>query len=173
VEPIADTAADIFYGKMFSTEPSYRKLFPEDMAKQKKALMEMLAMAVEGITNLDELVPKVQDLGRRHAKVRIFYYIMVLWEIFITTLLFTLNSRFYSASIIFLVLQSHYSNVQHCKFAHIIHSILCLFAKLNPLALFNRLENVFFTRWKKDLVMIGILSSKKRGLLPITFLPGL
>lgn len=98
---------------------------------------------------------------------------MVLWEIFITTISFTLNSRFYAASIIFLVLQSHYSNVQHCKFAHIIHSILRLFANLNPLALINRLENVFFTRWKKDLVMIGILSSKKRGLLPITFLPGL
>lgn len=69
VEPIADTAADIFYGQMFSTNPEYRKLFPEDMAKQKKALMKMLSMAVKGITNLDELVPKVQDLGRRHAKV--------------------------------------------------------------------------------------------------------
>jgi hemoglobin-like flavoprotein len=69
VEPIADTAADIFYGQMFSTHPEYRKLFPEDMAKQKKALMKMLSMAVKEITNLDELVPKVQDLGRRHAKV--------------------------------------------------------------------------------------------------------
>lgn len=70
VEPIADTAADIFYTRMFSVEPSYRKLFPDDMAKQKKALMKMLAAAVKGITNLDELVPKVQDLGRRHAKVK-------------------------------------------------------------------------------------------------------
>ena len=69
VEPVADTAADIFYTRMFSTEPSYRKLFPEDMAKQKKALMKMLGMAVKGITNLDELIPKVQELGRRHAKV--------------------------------------------------------------------------------------------------------
>jgi hemoglobin-like flavoprotein len=69
VEPISDAAADIFYGQMFSTHPEYRKLFPEGMAKQKKALMKMLAMAVKGITNLDELVPKVQDLGRRHAKV--------------------------------------------------------------------------------------------------------
>lgn len=69
VEPIADTAADIFYTKMFETEPSFRALFPEDMSKQKRALMKMLGMAVKGITDLDELVPKVQDLGRRHAKV--------------------------------------------------------------------------------------------------------
>ena len=68
VEPIADNAADIFYTRMFSVEPSYRELFPEDMAKQKKALMMMISMAVKGITNLDELVPKVQNLGRRHAK---------------------------------------------------------------------------------------------------------
>ncbi|KAL7477625.1 hypothetical protein ACHAW6_003424 [Cyclotella cf. meneghiniana] len=68
VEPIADTAADIFYTKMFETEPSFRALFPEDMSKQKKALMKMLGLAVKGITDLDELVPEVQDLGRRHAK---------------------------------------------------------------------------------------------------------
>eukprot|EP00804_Cyclotella_cryptica_P007388 CCRYP_002589-RA/>CCRYP_002589-RA protein AED:0.17 eAED:0.17 QI:345/1/1/1/1/1/4/303/143 len=68
VEPIADTASDIFYAKMFETEPSFRALFPEDMSKQKMSLMQVLGMAVKGITNLEELVPKVQDLGRRHAK---------------------------------------------------------------------------------------------------------
>lgn len=89
VEPIADTAADIFYTKMFETEPSFRPLFPEDMTKQKKALMKMLGMAVKGITNLDELVPKVQDLGGRHAK---YYKVTVpMYETVGACLLYTLE----------------------------------------------------------------------------------
>eukprot|EP00581_Thalassiosira_minuscula_P013049 CAMPEP_0183726436 /NCGR_PEP_ID=MMETSP0737-20130205/23178_1 /TAXON_ID=385413 /ORGANISM="Thalassiosira miniscula, Strain CCMP1093" /LENGTH=145 /DNA_ID=CAMNT_0025957771 /DNA_START=64 /DNA_END=501 /DNA_ORIENTATION=- len=67
VVPIADTAADLFYNKLFELDPELRPLFPEDMADQKSKLMKMIGLAVDGLTNLDELVPKVQDLGRRHA----------------------------------------------------------------------------------------------------------
>ena len=37
------------------------------MAAQGRALMGMLRVAVVGLDRLDELVPAVQDLGRRHA----------------------------------------------------------------------------------------------------------
>ena len=67
VVPIAGTAADLFYGKLFELDPALRPLFPDEMADQKKKLMTMISFAVEGLTNLEELVPKVQDLGRRHA----------------------------------------------------------------------------------------------------------
>lgn len=66
VLPIADVAADIFYDKLFEIAPSVRPLFPEDMSEQKKKLMQMIAIAVNGLTNLEAIVPAVQDLGRRH-----------------------------------------------------------------------------------------------------------
>ncbi len=66
VAPIADTAADIFYARLFETTPEVRSLFPEDMTEQKKKLMQMLAIAVNGLTNLDAIIPAVKDLGARH-----------------------------------------------------------------------------------------------------------
>jgi len=67
VVPIAGGAADLFYNKLFELDPELRPLFPDELADQKKKLMEMIAYAVEGLTNLEELVPAVQDLGRKHA----------------------------------------------------------------------------------------------------------
>ena len=67
VVPIADVTADLFYDKLFDLDPALRPLFPDEMADQKKKLMRMISFAVEGLTNLEELVPKVEGLGRRHA----------------------------------------------------------------------------------------------------------
>ena len=67
VVPIANVAADLFYGKLFELDPNLRPLFPDEMVYQKSKLMKMLDLAVNGLTNLEELVPKVQNLGRRHA----------------------------------------------------------------------------------------------------------
>ena len=67
VAPIADTAADLFYDRLFVLDPTLRPLFKEDLTAQKRALMGMLRVAVAGLDRLDELVPAVQRLGRRHA----------------------------------------------------------------------------------------------------------
>jgi hemoglobin-like flavoprotein len=37
------------------------------MAEQRRKLMQMLTAAVKGLQRLDQLVPVVEDLGRRHA----------------------------------------------------------------------------------------------------------
>lgn len=66
VAPITETAADIFYARLFEIAPETRSLFPEVMTDQKKKLMQMLAVAVNGLSNLDAIVPAVQDLGARH-----------------------------------------------------------------------------------------------------------
>ena len=66
VVPIADTAAEIFYAKLFELDPSLKPLFKGDMKEQGKKLMSMIAAAVNGLNNLDAIVPAVQDLGRRH-----------------------------------------------------------------------------------------------------------
>ncbi|TNC63543.1 globin family protein [Rubellimicrobium roseum] len=67
VVPIAGLAADIFYDRLFETTPEVRSLFPADMAEQKGKLVQMLAIAVNGLTKLDEIVPAVEGLGRRHG----------------------------------------------------------------------------------------------------------
>jgi nitric oxide dioxygenase len=67
VAPIADTAADLFYTRLFQLDPSLRPMFPGDLREQKKKLMTMLTVAVNGLTRLDQIVPAVRELGRRHA----------------------------------------------------------------------------------------------------------
>ena len=67
VLPIADAAAALFYDRLFALDPSLRPLFRGDLAAQGRALMGMLRVAVHGLDRLDQLVPAVQTLGRRHA----------------------------------------------------------------------------------------------------------
>jgi len=67
VAPIADQAADIFYDRLFEIAPEARPLFAEDMTRQKRALMGMLATAVNGLSKLDAILPAVQALGERHV----------------------------------------------------------------------------------------------------------
>lgn len=68
VEPIADTAAELFYGRLFETAPEVKPLFSGDMKAQGKKLMAMITVAVKGLSNLEAIVPAVQELGKRHLK---------------------------------------------------------------------------------------------------------
>lgn len=66
VLPIQQQAATIFYDKLFAADPSLRSLFKSDLEEQKIKLMKMIGIAVSSLDRLDEIVPAVQDLGRRH-----------------------------------------------------------------------------------------------------------
>ncbi len=67
VEPISDTAAQLFYGKLFELDPTLKPLFKGDMREQGRKLMMMIGTAVAGLNDLPRLVPAVQALGKRHA----------------------------------------------------------------------------------------------------------
>lgn len=67
VVPIASTAADLFYGRLFEIAPEVRPLFPDDLASQKKKLIGMLATAVANLHQVEKIIPAVEDLGRRHV----------------------------------------------------------------------------------------------------------
>jgi hemoglobin-like flavoprotein len=67
VVPIKEAAADLFYNRLFEIAPQVRALFPDDLAEQKRKLMAMIATAVGGLHNLDNLVPAVKALGARHV----------------------------------------------------------------------------------------------------------
>jgi hemoglobin-like flavoprotein len=67
IATIADDAAILFYQRLFEVDPPLRAMFRGDMAEQRKKLMQMITAAVKGLDRLEQLVPVVQDLGRRHA----------------------------------------------------------------------------------------------------------
>jgi len=67
VVPISETAAELFYGRLFQLDPSLKPLFKGDIKEQGKKLMTMIGVAVKGLTDLDKIVGAVQDMGRRHA----------------------------------------------------------------------------------------------------------
>jgi hemoglobin-like flavoprotein len=67
VMPIADDAAVLFYQRLFELDPSLKGMFRGDMTEQRRKLMQMLTAAVKGLDRLDQLVPAVEELGRRHV----------------------------------------------------------------------------------------------------------
>lgn len=67
VVPIADKAAELFYAKLFELDATLKPLFKGNMEDQGKKLMQMLTVAVKGLDRLEETVPVVEALGRRHA----------------------------------------------------------------------------------------------------------
>lgn len=67
IAPIADDAAALFYRRLFELDPSLRTMFRGDMAEQRRKLMNMIGAAVRGLDRLEQLVPVVQDLGRKHV----------------------------------------------------------------------------------------------------------
>jgi hemoglobin-like flavoprotein len=67
VTPIADKAAELFYGKLFEMDPSLKALFKGDMTEQGRKLMTMINTAVNGLDKLEAIVPAVEQLGERHV----------------------------------------------------------------------------------------------------------
>src|SRR5499426_2590279 len=67
VAPIADHAAVIFYDRLFEVAPAVKAMFPADMTEQRKKLMGMLAAVVNGLTNLESILPAASALAKRHV----------------------------------------------------------------------------------------------------------
>jgi len=67
VRPIAVTAAQLFYDRLFEIAPEVQPLFTGDIKEQGRKLMTMLATAVASLDKIDQILPAVQELGRRHG----------------------------------------------------------------------------------------------------------
>jgi hemoglobin-like flavoprotein len=65
--PIKDTAAELFYGKLFSLDPDVRALFSNDLKDQGRNLTAMISVAVAGLSRPEKIMLAVRQLGRRHA----------------------------------------------------------------------------------------------------------
>ncbi|MBN05201.1 globin family protein [Ponticaulis sp.] len=67
VVPISETAAELFYGRLFEIAPEVRPLFKGDMKDQGKKLMATLNVAVQSLTDLPKLVPVLEKLAIGHV----------------------------------------------------------------------------------------------------------
>lgn len=67
VAPISDSAAMIFYDRLFEIAPPVKAMFPHDMTEQRKKLMATLAVVVNGLSNLESVLPAASALAKRHV----------------------------------------------------------------------------------------------------------
>jgi hemoglobin-like flavoprotein len=67
VAPISEKAAELFYGRLFEVAPQVRAMFPDDMTEQRKKLMATLGIVVNGMSNLDAILPAASALAKRHV----------------------------------------------------------------------------------------------------------
>lgn len=67
VERVAEEAAVLFYARLFELNPGLQPLFKNDIREQGLKLMQMLKLAVNGLDDIDALIPAVRALGARHA----------------------------------------------------------------------------------------------------------
>lgn len=67
VMPIKQQAGEIFYSKLFDIAPEVRPLFAEDVTEQAGKLMIMLGTVVNGLRDLDKIVPVAQKMAVEHA----------------------------------------------------------------------------------------------------------
>jgi nitric oxide dioxygenase len=68
VAPISDMAAMLFYDRLFEVAPSLKAMFRADMTGQRKKLMAALAAVVNGLGNLDSVLPAASALAKRHVR---------------------------------------------------------------------------------------------------------
>jgi len=67
VAPNAEQAAVMFYDRLFEIAPQVKAMFPADMTEQRKKLMATLAVVVNGLSNLESILPAASALARRHV----------------------------------------------------------------------------------------------------------
>jgi hemoglobin-like flavoprotein len=64
---VAETAAQLFYLRLFALDESLRPMFKGELREQGRKLIAMMSVAVHGLARIETLVPVIEALGRRHA----------------------------------------------------------------------------------------------------------
>jgi hemoglobin-like flavoprotein len=67
VAPISETAAVLFYDRLFEIAPKVKAMFPTDLTEQRRKLMATLAVVVGGLGNLESVLPAASALAKRHV----------------------------------------------------------------------------------------------------------
>ena len=65
--PMAETASEMFYDRLFEIAPAVAPLFRNDMGSQGRKLMTTLALVVGSLHDLDTILPALQSLAVKHV----------------------------------------------------------------------------------------------------------
>lgn len=69
ITPVSDRASERFYTRLFEIAPEVRPLFGKaEMRKQRKKLIDMIALVVYSLDNFDKVTKALQSLGQRHIE---------------------------------------------------------------------------------------------------------
>ncbi len=67
IVPISDRASEKFYNRLFEIAPEVQPLFNKaNMTEQRKKLIDMIALVVYSLDNIEKVVGAIQKLGERH-----------------------------------------------------------------------------------------------------------
>lgn len=89
--PDADRLAFRFYERLFEIDASTKAMFPADMAEQRTKLMQTIAVVVNSLDNLNQIVPAIENLGKRHVA---YGVTITHWDSVGTALLWALEDAF-------------------------------------------------------------------------------
>ncbi|MCF2905355.1 globin domain-containing protein [Octadecabacter sp. CECT 8868] len=89
VVPIKDAAAEIFYNRLFEVAPQVRPMFKGDVSEQGTKLMATLGVVVNGLRDLEKIVPVAEALAVKHIE---YGVTAEHYDIVGATLLFTLKA---------------------------------------------------------------------------------
>ena len=65
--PVKEQTAELFYRKLFLIEPEVKPLFTDDTKAQGDQLVTSINLVVNSLNSLENLVPALQDMGRRYV----------------------------------------------------------------------------------------------------------
>jgi|SRR5215831_17519470 len=71
VAPILESATMTFYNRLFQLDPSLRRLFRSPQEEQAQKLARVLTVVVQGLSKPEQILPAVEELGRRHSGYRV------------------------------------------------------------------------------------------------------
>jgi hemoglobin-like flavoprotein len=67
VRPIAEQAAALFYSRLFQIAPETHPLFKGDMQDQGRKLMATLTVVVNGLGDIEKILPAASALAKKHV----------------------------------------------------------------------------------------------------------
>lgn len=67
IREMAGPVALLFYGRLFTLDPTLRPMFRQDIELQGRKLMDMLTAVVDNLDHFEGLAPTLRALGQKHA----------------------------------------------------------------------------------------------------------
>ncbi len=66
IEPQLDEVVTVFYRQLFEAAPQIRSMFPDDLGRQKKHMVNALLLVAKNVPDIENLIEPLREMGARH-----------------------------------------------------------------------------------------------------------